>query len=54
MGTGRYRTVAGNLRIKEVRPRAGDSLLTDRFVMMRRALNRIEAQSGAPWSVATT
>jgi Transposase DDE domain len=30
---GRYRTVAGNLRVKEVKPRAGDSVLTDRFVI---------------------
>jgi hypothetical protein len=30
---GRYRTVAGNLRIKEVRPLPGDSVLTDRFVI---------------------
>jgi hypothetical protein len=30
---GRYRTVAGNLRIKEVKPRAGDSVLTDRFII---------------------
>ena len=30
---GRYRTVAGNLRVKEVKPRPGDSVLTDRFVV---------------------
>jgi Transposase DDE domain len=30
---GRYRTVAGNLRVKEVNPRPGDSVLTDRFLV---------------------
>jgi Transposase DDE domain len=30
---GRYRTVAGNLRVKEVNPRAGDSVVTDRFIV---------------------
>lgn len=30
---GRYRTVAGNLRIKEVRPRPDDGVMTDRFVI---------------------
>jgi hypothetical protein len=30
---GRYRTVAGNLRVKEVRPRPGDSVLVDRFIV---------------------
>jgi Transposase DDE domain len=30
---GRYRTVAGNLRVKEVNPRAGDSVLVDRFIV---------------------
>ena len=30
---GRYRTVAGNLRVKEVNPRADDSVLVDRFVV---------------------
>jgi hypothetical protein len=30
---GRYRTVAGNLRVKEVAPKAGDSVTVDRFVV---------------------
>jgi hypothetical protein len=30
---GRYATVAGNLRVKEVTPRPGDSVLTDRFIV---------------------
>jgi hypothetical protein len=30
---GRYRSVAGNLRVKEVNPRPGDSVLVDRFVV---------------------
>jgi hypothetical protein len=30
---GRYRTVAGNLRVKEINPRPGDSVLTDRFIL---------------------
>ena len=30
---GRYRTVAGNLRIKEVKARPGDPVMTDRFVV---------------------
>jgi hypothetical protein len=30
---GRYRTVAGNLRVKEINPRASDSVLTDRFIL---------------------
>ena len=30
---GRYRTVAGNLRVKDVAPRAGDSVTTDRFIV---------------------
>ena len=30
---GRYATVAGNLRVKEVKPRRGDSVLTDRFII---------------------
>jgi hypothetical protein len=30
---GRYRGVAGNLRVKEVNPRAGDSVVTDRFIV---------------------
>jgi hypothetical protein len=30
---GRYRTVAGNLRVKEVNPQPGDSVLADRFIV---------------------
>ena len=30
---GRYATVAGNLRVKEVNPRPGDSVLVDRFIV---------------------
>jgi hypothetical protein len=30
---GRYATVAGNLRVKQVKPRPGDSVLTDRFIV---------------------
>ncbi len=30
---GRYRTVAGNLRIKEVAPKPGDSVTVDRFIV---------------------
>jgi IS4 transposase len=30
---GRYRTVAGNLRVKEVNPQPGDSVLVDRFIV---------------------
>jgi len=30
---GRYATVAGNLRIKEVKPRPGDSVMSDRFIV---------------------
>jgi hypothetical protein len=30
---GRYRTVAGNLRVKEVNPHPGDSVLVDRFIV---------------------
>jgi hypothetical protein len=30
---GRYRPVAGNLRVKQINPRPGDSVLTDRFIL---------------------
>jgi len=30
---GRYATVAGNLRVKEIKPRPGDPTMTDRFVV---------------------
>jgi hypothetical protein len=30
---GRYRSVAGNLRVKDVAPRAGDAVTTDRFIV---------------------